>query len=288
MIIDTHLHIWDPAHLDYGWLTPELGDLYRPFGLPEGHSAARAAGAEFTPGLTIDGAILVQAADSIAESQYLIDQAAQFRQDTGPWVRGIVGWLPLADPGATAEHLPWAAEYLVGIRHLTHDDPNPAFLTEPAVRASLRQVAAAGLTLDVPDSYPTQLAQIPELAAVVPDLTIVIDHLGKPPVGGDLEQWRTLISRAADHQNVVAKVSGLITSVAAGAQWNAETLAPVLDHALEAFGPNRLMFGSDWPISTSAGDYGANTHLLLEQLALLSGTEREAILAGTATRVYGL
>lgn len=275
-IVDTHLHIWDPAMIDYGWLGPAAGELYRRFDVEGARSAAA--------GLGIEGAILVQAADNVAESRYLAQAAG--RSD---WILGVVGWLPLRSPERTRRLLADpGAPAMVGIRHLTHDDPDPELLLDPPVLTALRVVADAGLTLDVPDSYPRQLAQVPTVARAVPGLRIIVDHLGKPPVGGDLTHWRTLIADAAAEPNVFAKVSGLGTSLADGRQWNQESLRPVLDHALAVFGADRLMFGSDWPIAAPAGDYRFNAAVILEAVGGLSAAEQSAIRSRTARRVYGL
>lgn len=282
MILDTHLHIWDPGELDYGWLTPAQTGLYRRFDLDQ---ARRAAGevAETQRGGRIDGVVLVQAADSLAETGSLVDQA--HRSD---WVRGVVGWLPLHSPTALEEPLARFGSELRGVRHLTHDDPDPRFLLGSGVLHSLRLIARAGLVLDIPDAYPVQLDQVPEVARTVPDLRIVVDHLGKPPIGGDLDPWRAALSRAAAHPGVRAKLSGLATSVLGGANWSAGTVRPVLDHALAVFGPDRLMFGSDWPIAPTAGDYRAGTDVLLELIGELAPSEQHAILTGTAEHTYGL
>lgn len=122
------------------------------------------------------------------------------------------------------------------------------------------------------------------MAAAVPDLVVVVDHLGKPPLGGDLGRWRTDLRALGPIEQVSAKVSGLATSGAVGV--SPEVLRPVWEEALEVFGPNRLMFGSDWPIADPAGDYGAGTAAVLELIAELSTTEREQVLRGTAERVY--
>ncbi|MFC7404026.1 amidohydrolase family protein [Georgenia alba] len=275
-VIDTHLHVWDPGLLDYGWIPP--GPLFRRFTVAD----ARAAAAELAA--PVRGAVLVQAADSLEETRHLLRQ-----QEADEWVLGVVGWLPLRRPDRVRALVEEGfTENLVGVRHLTHDDADPRMLSLPVVRESLAAVAAAGLPLDIPDAYPGQLDQVPDLAADVDGLRVVVDHLAKPPLGGDDAEWEAQLRAAARLPNVVAKVSGLATSVAPGASWGRDLAARAWDLALESFGPDRLMLGSDWPIAPRVGDYAATLGVALELLEELTPAEQAAIREGTARAVYGL
>lgn len=281
-MIDAHLHVWDPAVLDYGWLTPAAGALHARFGVDDARRAAERCAAR--TGVPVEGAILVQAADTAVETEWLLAQA----DAAGGWVRGVVGWLPLRSPEAVATALAERDARHVGVRHLLHDDPDPQLLTRLPVRASLALVRDAGLPLDVPDAYPDLLAQAADVVDAVPGLVVVLDHLGKLPLGEDLDRWRRLVRELAARPGTVAKVSGLATSTAPGVPWSAATARPAWDVALDAFGADRLMLGSDYPIAPEAGDYAGSVGPLLELAAELAPGERHALLAGTARRVYGV
>ena len=195
-MIDAHLHLWDRSRGGYAWITPELGPLDRDFGPDEAAAELRAAG--------VDAAILVQADDSASDTRFMLDVAR--RHD---WVAGVVGWVPLDDARAAAAALDEldAEPLLRGIRHLVHDDPRDEFLDLPAVRTSLAAVAAHGLAFDVPDAWPRHLAGAGRVARAVPELTVVIDHLAKPPVGTDaFAAWEAELrarGRAAEHDGEV-------------------------------------------------------------------------------------
>ncbi|MGW9827644.1 putative TIM-barrel fold metal-dependent hydrolase/aryl-alcohol dehydrogenase-like putative oxidoreductase [Brevibacterium pityocampae] len=234
--IDAHLHIWDPA-LGYTWLETAPAPLRRP------HDLAEAAAAVLDDGAC---GILVQADDTPEDTARMLDAARPEDRFIG-----VVGWLPLDDPEATAAALAqWQAEpLLLGVRHLVHDDPRPDFLALPAVRDSLARVAAAGYVFEVPDAYPAHLPLVADLAGSLPELPIVIDHLGKPPAGGprtpEWEEWAAQLAECAAHPNVHAKISGLQDALP-----HAQAAIGI---ALELFGARRLLSGSDWPM-TEAGD----------------------------------
>lgn len=279
-VIDAHLHLWDLGRRTtdghaYPWLTPALGDLHRSH-LPE--EARRVL-----DGMGTDSAILVQAEDSLAETDLLLDWAEQH-----DWILGVVGWLPLRDPDATATALDeFAGRPLVGVRHLVHDDPDAGFIDDPTVRESLSIVAEAGLPLDVPDAWPRHLGQLTGLAADLPELVVVVDHLAKPPRADGrkaMTAWAHALAAAASLPNVVAKVSGL---QCAGAPLTTEALSGVLDLALALFGADRLMYGSDWPMTTLHEDGPARHWAAISGwTAQLSATDRRAVLAGTAARIH--
>jgi len=274
-VIDSHLHLWDRSRGGYAWITPDLGPLDRDFGPEEAASELRAAG--------VDAAILVQAEDSARDTRFMLDVARDH-----DWVAGVVGWVPLDDEQAGAAALDEldGEPLLCGIRHLVHDDPRDEFLDLPAVRASLRRVAAYGLAFDVPDAWPRHLAGAGRVARAVPGLTVVIDHLAKPPVGtGDLPAWEAELREVAALPNTVAKFSGLHLP---GMPFEVGSVGALLDLALEAFGPERLMYGGDWPMSVPHGGYQSTWRVMRECLDELGASERGAVLGGTAERVYRL
>lgn len=262
-VIDAHLHVWDLERAGYPWLTPELGPLYRSFGPEQAEAAIGAA----------DGVILVQAEDSVAETAYLLGVARGWSR-----VRGVVGWVDLADPAVAAEQLAARATdpLSVGVRHLVHNDPRPDFLALPGVRASLRLVAQYGLVFDIPDAWAAHAGAVVDLARALPELTIVVDHLGKPSAPD--AAWAEWIAELGTLPNVTGKLSGL----PAGFE------AEMLGVALAAFGADRLMYGGDWPMTLLGDGPEAAWSRVSAALDGLSPTERAQILAGTAERTYSL
>lgn len=272
--IDAHLHLWDLTSGGYTWLHRAGPELHRSFLPAEAEALLDAAG--------IHGAILVQAEDSTEDTAFML-AACRHR-----FVRGVVGWVQLDSPGAAAEQLArWLQEpAFVGVRHLVHDDPRPDYLSVPEVRASLSLVAQAGLTFDIPDAYPGHLDQVAGLAAALPDLRIVVDHLGKPPRSANAEfrRWEQQLRKAAELPNVVAKVSGLRAD---GAEYTADSLRRTWDIALDAFGTQRLLYGGDWPVS-GPDQYGETLAVIESLAADLAPAEQAAVLGGNAERIYRL
>ena len=272
-VIDSHLHVWDLTSGDYAWLRPEHGELYASF-TPE--MAKRELDAA-----KVAAAVLVQAADSEADTRYLLEVADRFE-----FVAGVVGWVRLDHPRRTTDQLDDYGKHpsFRGVRHLVHDDPRNDFLELPAVRESLSLLAERGLPFDVPDAWPRHLAGVAALAAELPELKVVVDHLGKPPRGrDDFDDWAHALREVARRPNTVAKVSGLQVE---GQPLTVDALRPVWEIALEAFGPARLMFGGDWPMTVPSGGYQPTWAILSELVGELSGHEQEAVLAGTAADVY--
>jgi L-fuconolactonase len=277
VIVDAHHHLWDLDRIRYPWITPDLVAIDRSFHAEELEPLLAAEG--------IDRTVIVQCANSDEDTDYLLEQA-----DAHPFIAGVVGWAPLLDPERCAATLELRCTHprFRGIRHLVHDEPDPDWLLRPPVRTSLRLLAARELPLDVPAVYPRHLGHVGTLAVVIPELTIVIDHLAKPPFRREpLYRWAELLRQAAAHPNVVAKLSGLDTATG-GQDWTPDELRPAFEVALEAFGPERLMAGSDWPVSVLGGGYARAWEATYALLAPLSAAEREAILGGTAERVYAL
>jgi L-fuconolactonase len=275
-VIDSHLHLWDRSVSDYAWLGPQHGDLYDDF------DAERAARELDVAG--VDAAVLVQAEDSVVDTRYLLGIA-----DTFDFVAGVVGWVALDDPATAARQLEEFAHQpkFRGVRQLTHIDPRADVLSLPEVSRSLAVLAEAGLPFDVPDAWPRDLGTVADLAADLPDLVVVVDHLGKPPRGraGDLEAWAADLRKVAARPNTVAKVSGLQQP---GQPFTTDALRPVLDIALDAFGASRLMYGGDWPMTVTDGGYQPHWEVIRELVGELSPSEQAQLLAGTASTVYGL
>lgn len=280
-VTDTHLHLWDLASGGYAWLAGAPSALRRDARWED------TAGAHARLG--VRRVVLLQADDTLADTAAMDAAAARIEADSGPVDRAeVVAWLPLADRAATASFLadPVQRRRVVGARHLIHDDPDPGFLDRPAVRESLGMLAARDLPLDVPDAYPRHLIQAARVAREVEGLTVVLDHLGKPPLGDRtaMERWASQLRTFAGSPGTTAKLSGLSTS---GQGYQAPGhLRWAVELAVELFGPQRLMFGSDWPIAPEPFSLSSATGGLLALLDELPAADRAQILSGTAERVY--
>jgi len=275
-IIDAHVHLWQRAVVDHPWLTPSAGVLDTDFTIADLKPLLRSAG--------VDGVIVVQSADSMAETDYLLRLSSVF-----PSIAAVVGWLPLLDPEQCSLFLSGEIpQALTGIRHLVHIEADPDWLVRPAVLKSLRRVADAGLVFEVPAEFPLHVGHVATIAAAIPGLRIVVDHLAKPPMDGtDLAPWKASMNQLAAFPNVAAKLSGLMASVGRSAPL-ADVLQPVVDTALAAFGSERLIFGSDWPVLITGSDYPSVLRRTHEALSALSPDERRRILATNASDMYGL
>lgn len=282
-VLDSHLHLWrlpiSPQDSPYAWITPALGPLHRDVTAQEAEGELDAAG--------VGAVVLVQADDTVADTESMLQVC-----DRHDWAAATVGWVPLDTPEQASRLLDRWQQHRAfrGVRHLVHDDPRTDFLELPTVRRSLQAVSDRGLTLDVPDAFPAHLWQVVAIARDLPDLVVVLDHLGKPPLASgvkstDFAAWAAQLRALAAEPRAVAKVSGLRIP---GARYDVATLTPALDIALEAFGADRLMYGGDWPMTLPAGGYGPTLEVLQEWAAPLSPGEQAAIWHGTAERVYRL
>lgn len=273
-VIDSHLHVWDRGRSGYPWLRPDLGELYADFSLDQVAPELKASG--------VTGVILVQADDDDRDTEQLLEVAAHHAS-----VLGVVGFAPLHRPDELHGRLEqlMTDPRVVGIRNLTHDRADDAWLLRPEVERGLDIVEDASLPVDIVTARAAQLTNVAAVCGRHPGLTLVLDHLGKPPIGGDLTAWRRDLKAAAEHPLLNAKVSGLYAS---GGPVTDAQLAPVFDWALECFGPRRLMLGSDWPIAVAAGGYRRTWAALTRLVDQLSAAERDELRSGTAVRCYGL
>lgn len=276
MIIDAHQHVWDLTKAEYSWLGPEVPLWNRTFEFAELRPQLKAAGVSAT--------VLVQSADNAEDTALMRAVADEFAE-----VAAIVAYAPLGDAAAAATALDALADdrRIVGVRNLIHTLPDPDWILRPEVDEGLSVLEERGLTFDYVSVLPRHLEHVPVLATRHPDLKIVIDHLSSPPFGTDREPWWSLIAAAAEHPLVHAKVSGLYPG-ADSENWSSASLRPYLDHALHIFGPGRLMYGGDWPISIASGGYQHVFEELSEALADLDQAAAEAIWSGTAAAFYGI
>jgi L-fucono-1,5-lactonase len=276
--VDTHQHFWNMNEVAYPWLIPEYGPIYRTFEPSELEPQLKAVGVEKT--------VIVQGMDSYADTNSMLNIAKNY-----DWVAGVVGWVPILDPEETAKKLDEYTKnpYFKGIRHLIHEEKHPDWVVQKQVIEGLQILAARGLTFDVVAVFPNHLKHIPTLVEKVPDLKIVINHLAKPPLDEDARKiWREQMTAAAESSNVYAKISGLNTVTPDFESWTYEDIKPLIDFALEKFGAERLMFGSDWPVAVLAGDYTKVWEETNKAIADLSQAEQDAILGGTGNEFYSL
>lgn len=281
-VIDAHQHLWNLDRARYDWLDAGQDPINRTIEWAELVPLMRQ-----TP---VSRTVLVQAADNAEDTTYMFEVA-----DAHPEVAGVVAWVPLERPDDAADQLQDLSgrQAFAGIRNLIHDQPDPDWLLRPDVARGLGLLEDAGVPFDVVAVLPRHLEHVATLSERYPSLRMVIDHLAKPPInGGPYEggaaRWRELITRAAANPNVYAKVSGLYPGQGDQRQWTPHDLRPYVDHAIEAFGVDRLMFGSDWPVSEHAGGYVAVWQGLDRLFAELTPPERAAITHDTAVRFYRL
>lgn len=279
-MIDAHHHLWDWSAREQPWLTgdqpwareDELKPLRRSFTVADLEAAALPAG--------VTGTVVVQVLADPAETG---DMLAIARGDT--IVRAVVGWADLAAPDVARQldaykQLP-GGDRLAGIRHPMLAEPDPDWLARRAVRAGLRELAAAGLCFDL-TVFERQLPLGVATVRSVPELLFVLDHMGNPPAdSGGNGGWAAAIADLGRCENVVCKLSGAHT-----APVSAQRLRPYYEAVLNAFGPERLMFGSDWPVSSLTAPYAEISGMYRELIADLTPGEQQAILDGTARRVY--
>jgi len=279
MIVDAHHHLWRYRAGTRPWLDAraELAPLRRDFLGDELAAHLRANG--------IDRTVIVQAADSLEDTAFMLEAARAH-----PFVAGIVAWAPLDDPRATETQLERCArEPLVkGFRHLIIFDPDPDWCIRPTVIASLGLLAERGYTWDSTATIPAHLEHVAVIAERIPLLKQVIDHLGKPAATERRwEPWASLMARAATFPNVFVKLSGL-ANVATLANASSAEFAPYVNHVLECFGPQRVMIASNWPVSNLGAGYTETWNATRALIAGASDADRAEILGGTATRFYGL
>lgn len=276
MRVDAHQHYWKLSRGDYGWLTPDMGLLYKDY-LP----------ADLEPILerhNIDKTVLVQAAPTVAETDFMLSLAA--KHDS---IGGVVGWLDMADPDFPRRFEQYRQEpAFVGIRPMLHDLSDDAWVIQPVVLENLKLLAAHDFPFDFL-VRPQHLPHVLHVLEHVPNLRAVIDHIAKPLIKDQVfEPWGAHISAIAQHESVYCKLSGMVTE-ADHDKWTPEDLKPYVEHTVASFGLDRVMFGSDWPVSLLAARYddviGALEEILKPQLDA-EGMAR--VFGGNAGRFYGI
>jgi L-fuconolactonase len=282
-MIDAHQHFWRYSPNTHAWIDATMGVLRRNF-LPEDLAPILAA-------QHVEGCVAVQAAQTLEETRWLLDLSAAH-----PWIRGVVGWVDLVSPNLDETLESFAANpRLKGVRHIAQDEPDPRYLARADVVRGIARLARFDLAYDVL-VRPHQLSAAIELCRALPENVFVLDHLGKPEIAARrFEPWRSELRQLALLPNVSCKLSGLVTE----AGWSNSAAKPAsraslddihafVDIAIEAFGPKRLMIGSDWPVCLLAADYATTIDVVRARIAALADGERADIQGRTATRVYRL
>jgi L-fuconolactonase len=276
--IDAHQHFWSLARGDYTWLNveanPSLAPIHRDFQPDDLRPLLRARG--------ISGTVLVQAASTVAETDYLLSLA-----EANDFIRGVVGWVDLTAPDAdaTIERLARHPAFKA-VRPMLQDLPDPAWISTAPIGPAIHAIVRLGLRFDALVKTP-HLPHLLTFAQRHPALPIVIDHAAKPDMAHDeFTAWRALMAPLAALPQVHCKLSGLVTEIGPG--WRLDTLRPYVDAVLELFGPQRVMWGSDWPVLNLAADYPRWAEATDSLLENRTAEQRDAVLGGNAIRFYGL
>lgn len=277
MIIDAHQHFWKlDLPFDYAWLRePQHGPICRDYTPETLLPHLQATG--------VDRTVFVQTQHNLAESRWVLELARKY-----PFLAGVVGWVDLASEDCEQQLLELKQDPLfVGVRHITQGEPDENFIVRPEVVRGLKVLQKHGVPFDLL-FYVQHLKHAPTLAEMLPELPMVIDHLSKPRIKArEIDSWRGDIQAAARFPNIYCKLSGMVTE-ASWDSWTARDLEPYVNIVLEAFGPSRCMYGSDWPVCELAGSYEDVFGALRTLIASLSPSEQDQILCQTAARFYGL
>jgi L-fuconolactonase len=274
MIIDSHQHFWQLSRGDYTWLTPKLKTLYRDFSPQDLQPYLEKSG--------IDSTILVQAAATLEETQFLLGIAKE-----NEFVKGVVGWVNMEAENAPVliRHLA-QNQYLVGLRPMTQDIADTDWMLTPHLTPAYETMIELNLTFDAL-IQPRHLKNLKILVERYPALKVVIDHAAKPSINThEFEPWASQLTSLKENKQVYCKLSGLVTE--AGKNWSYDDLKPYMDHLLYCFGTQRILWGSDWPILTLNATYAEWYTLCRNYISQYFPTGLENIFSGNATQIYGL
>jgi L-fuconolactonase len=277
MILDAHQHFWQLSQpFDYAWLrAPDKKNICRDFLPADLRPLIQQAG--------VDRTIFVQTQHNLDENRWVLKLAEE-----NDWIAGVVGWVDLQSPHCEKQLLEFKDHpKFVGVRHITQDEPDDDFIVRPAVLNGLKVLEKHQVPFDLL-FFVKHLRHAATVARAVPNLPLVIDHLAKPRIKDhSLDDWLPDFRAAAACPNVCCKLSGMITE-ADWQKWKPSDSKAYIETALECFGPDRLMYGSDWPVCELAGSYQEQFEALWENLSELSNSERAKIMGGTAAKFYGV
>lgn len=275
MRIDSHQHFWKYNPEEHVWMTGAMEALKRDYLPGDLGPLLKQCG--------FDGTVAVQARQSIEETSWLLGLA-----DEHAMIKGVVGWVDLRSPELDAQLRFFSAHpKLVGVRHVVHDEADDEFMMCPEFLKGIARLAAYGMAYDLL-LFPRHLPVASKLACLFPEQAFVLDHIGKPPVReGRLSPWREDLMRLAESPRVFCKLSGMVTEAAWGA-WRPEDFLRYLDIVIDAFGTDRVMIGSDWPVCTLSGDYSSTMGVVTDYVRRFAGDVLNAVLGGNCARFYSL
>ena len=275
MIIDAHHHLWEYNSVDYGWIDDSMELLKRDYLPGDLESELKSAG--------VNGTVVVQARQNLEETSWLLGQA-----DHNPIIKGVVGWLNLCSESLNEELAMFASHpKLVGVRHVIHDEPDNDFMLRPSFVKGIEKLSAYKLSFDLL-LFPKHLENAIELVNMFPEQKFVLDHISKPFIkSGIIDPWREDISSLAAQANVWCKISGMVTE-ADHLYWKFEDFVPYLDVIVEAFGTDRIMLGSDWPVSRLAGEYNEIMDIPKKYFESFSAADKEKVFRNNCKEFYGL
>ena len=279
-IADTHIHCWNFDHAEYEWLRNDTSVLNRTYTIDEIKEERKQVG--------ITQGVLVQSAINFEDTDWMLEVA-----EKNDWITGVVGWLPLMDPGQSEKVLNEKYKlnkHFKGVRHLIHDEPDDRWLLQEEVIDSLKVLAAKDITYDVVGILPSHITTAMEVANKVPSLKMIFDHLNQPPIFSKEKfgVWGELMNEAAKYKNFYVKISGLGTT-SKNQNWSAEDIKPYIEFVLEKFGEDRCMCGGDWPVSLLGGSYTKTWSIYKEVIdSLLSSEARDKVYHKNAVQFYNL
>ena len=274
--IDAHQHFWKYDPIRDTWMGPDMKALHRDFSPADLLPLLQAAG--------IDGCVTVQVDSSEEENEFLFSNA-----DRHEFIKGVVGWVDLQHPGVE-DRLAWYRRFpkMKGFRHVLQGEKDRALMLKPAFKRGIGLLAKYGYTYDIL-IYPDQLGYAREFVAAFPDQPFIIDHIAKPHIKDRYitEEWKDAIRAVAAFENTWCKISGMVTE-ADWYHWKPEHLKPYIDTVVEAFGPSRLVYGSDWPVCTVAASYQQVAQIVKDYFSTFSAAEQDAFFGGNAINFYHL
>jgi len=275
MKIDSHHHFWNYDPVAYDWIGAHMARLRNDFTPTELFAETQKAG--------IDGVVSVQASQTLEETDFLNNYAKQH-----DFIKGVVGWVPFADSDVEKHIERFAVESkIIGMRHVVQDEPDDAFILGAAFNEGISRLKNHGLIYDIL-IYERQLGPTIEFVDQHPDQVFVLDHIAKPRIGdGLMSPWKEQMFELAKRENVYCKLSGVATE-ADWSKWTEDQLLPYLEIALEAFGPSRMMFGSDWPVALLAIEYSQWVNIVDKFASALSESEQALLWGEVAVKAYGL
>ncbi len=274
MKIDAHQHFWKYDPVKGGWITDDMQVIRRDFLPADLHPLLEKHG--------IDGCVAVQADQSLAENEFLLDLAKK-----NHWIKGVVGWLDLKAATLETNLEKYQSDPLFkGVRHILQAEPD-GYMTDPKFMAGVKKAGDYQLTYDILTTE-RQLPEVVRFVESLPEMKLVVDHISKPVIAGaSFAHWATHMRKLSEREHVFVKLSGMITE-ADWSAWKPADLANYIDFCLENFGPERLMYGSDWPVCLVAGSYHEVLNALEKNLEALSPPEKNAIFGKTAENFYDL